>query len=118
MAQKIGDLLQHHSSDATLHNICCRHDPQLESGSVVVNVCAGCDRRFSTLYAGITTISLWQVIDGLDSFAFPDYQGYTMSLHDPCPVRDKPQVHQAVRSILQKMNIVTKVYRQPLTKRC
>ena len=28
-----------------------------------------------------------------------------MSIHDPCPVREKPQVHQAVRGLLKKMNI-------------
>jgi Fe-S oxidoreductase len=28
-----------------------------------------------------------------------------MSVHDPCPVREKPQVHQAVRNLLEKMNI-------------
>ena len=28
-----------------------------------------------------------------------------MSVHDPCPVRKKPQVHQAVRNLLEKMNI-------------
>ena len=28
-----------------------------------------------------------------------------MSLHDPCPVREQPQVHQAVRNLLDKMNI-------------
>lgn len=28
-----------------------------------------------------------------------------MSLHDPCPVRNRPQVHAAVRSLLARMNI-------------
>jgi len=28
-----------------------------------------------------------------------------MSVHDPCPVREKPQVHQAIRNLLCKMNI-------------
>jgi len=28
-----------------------------------------------------------------------------MSVHDPCPAREKPQVHQAVRNLLEKMNI-------------
>jgi Fe-S oxidoreductase len=48
---------------------------------------------------------LWEIIDGLDSFAYPDYKGLKMSVHDPCPVRKKPQVHQAVRNLLEKMNI-------------
>lgn len=88
-----------------MHRTCCRHDPQLAGGSRIINVCAGCDRRFSSLYEGISTISLWEVIDGISDFTFPDYQGKQMSVHDACPVREKPQVHQAVRSLLSKMNI-------------
>lgn len=91
--------------DTILHKICCRHDPQLDTGSVVINVCAGCDKRFRSLYEGISTISLWEILDSLDSFSYPNYQGLKMSLHDPCPIREKPQVHYAVRSLLKKMNI-------------
>ena len=28
-----------------------------------------------------------------------------MSVHDACSIREKPQVHQAVRNLLKKMNI-------------
>lgn len=91
--------------EVTLHKICCRHDPQLEVGSLIINVCAGCDRRFRSLYEGISTISLWEVFDGLDSFQYPDYKDLKLSVHDACPVREKPQVHKAVRNLLKKMNI-------------
>ncbi|MBK5246137.1 MAG: (Fe-S)-binding protein [Peptostreptococcaceae bacterium] len=91
--------------EVELHKICCRHEPMIEEGSLIINVCAGCDRRFRSLYQGITTISLWEVIDELDSFEFPDYKGLQMSVHDACPVREKAQVHQAVRGLLGKMNI-------------
>lgn len=97
--------LQENFPAVNLHKICCRHDPQLPSGSVIINVCAGCDRRFSSLYEGVSTLSLWEVIDQLDNFPFPDYHGIKMSVHDACPVRDKPAVHTAVRNLLQKMNI-------------
>lgn len=102
---KILAFLREYVGDVELHQICCRHDPRLEAGSRIINVCAGCDRRFRSLYEGITTISLWEVLDSLNTFAFPDYQGIRMSVHDACPVREKPQVHQAVRSLLKKMNI-------------
>lgn len=88
-----------------LHKICCRHDPRLPHGSTIINVCAGCDRRFRSLYEGIDTISLWEIIDGLGNFLLPDYKGLQMSVHDACPVRDKPVVHKAVRNLLEKMNI-------------
>ena len=74
-------------------------------GSVIVNVCAGCDRRFRTLYNGISTISLWEALVALDNFPFPDYHGMEVSVHDPCPVRNAPAVHRAVRELLKRMNI-------------
>ena len=41
--------LQSNYPQIQMHNICCRHDPGLPNGSIIVNVCAGCDRRFRTL---------------------------------------------------------------------
>ncbi len=104
-AQQIIQYLNENFPDVKLHETCCRHDPNLPYGSTIINVCAGCDRRFGTLYEGIQTVSLWEVLDGLDSFHFPDYNGIEMSVHDACPVRNKPAVHKAVRSLLKKMNI-------------
>ncbi|QDR79493.1 hypothetical protein [Sporomusa termitida] len=96
---KIVKFLNENYGVTALHKICCRHEPQLEAGSLIINVCAGCDRRFRSLYDGISTISLWEVLDGLDAFQYPDYQGLKVSVHDACPVREKPQVHQAVRNL-------------------
>jgi Fe-S oxidoreductase len=105
MEHKILDFLNQHYQETTMHNICCRHDPQLPEGSLIINVCAGCDKRFSTLYKGVTTISIYEILDKLDTFPYPNHNGLTMSLHDPCPIRQKPQVHQSVRNLLKKMNI-------------
>jgi len=105
MENKVIGFLNQNYKETAMHKICCRHEPQLEKGSLIINVCAGCDRRFGNLYEGISTISLWEIIDSLDSFAYPDYKGLKMSVHDPCPVRKKPQVHQAVRNLLEKMNV-------------
>ena len=105
MENKLLGFLNQNYTTTAIHNICCKHAPKVEQGAVIINVCAGCDRRFRSLYEGVSTISLWEVLDSLDSFVYPNYQGYTMSLHDPCPIREKPQVHRAVRSLLKKMNI-------------
>ncbi|MFT5702394.1 MAG: hypothetical protein ACI8ZB_005314 [Desulforhopalus sp.] len=104
LENKIIRFLNQNYRETHMHKICCQHDPQLEKGSIIINVCAGCDRRFSSLYEEISTISLWEIIDSLDSFPYPDYRGLQLSIHDPCPVRTKPQVHQAVRNLLGKMN--------------
>ena len=105
MENKILSFLNRNYNETTMHKTCCRHDPQLEKGSLIINVCAGCDKRLGSLYEGISTISLWEIIDTLDSFPFPDYKGLKMSVHDACPVRENPGVHQAVRNCLKKMNI-------------
>lgn len=102
---KILKFLNENYGEVALHKICCKHNPQLEADSLIINVCAGCDKRFRTLYEGISTISLWEVLDGLDTFKYPDYKGLKLSVHDACPVREKPQVHKAVRNLLKKMNI-------------
>ena len=75
--------LQSNYPQIQMHNICCRHNPGLPNGPIIVNVCAGCDRRFRTLYEGISTISLWELIDNLNDFPFPDYHGMEVSIHDP-----------------------------------
>lgn len=106
--ENVSDLfryLQQNVPQIQMHDVCCRHDPRLPDGSVIVNVCAGCDRRFRTLYSGISTISLWEALVALDNFPFPDYHGMEVSVHDPCPVRNAPAVHRAVRELLKRMNI-------------
>ena len=105
MVNKILGLIKKHYGNVSSHNICCHFIPQVQMGSLMINVCAGCDRRFRSLYEGITTISIWELIDGFDKFIYPDYQGLKMSVHDACPVRERPQVHKAVRNLLNKMNI-------------
>lgn len=105
MENNILKILNKYYGEVELHKLCCHHDPCLEPGSLIINVCAGCDRRFRSLYEGISTISIWEIIDQIENFKFPDYSGLKISVHDPCPIREKPQVHQAVRNLLKKMNI-------------
>jgi Fe-S oxidoreductase len=105
MERWIMDLLSEQYRDIKLHKICCHNDPKLPNGGKIINACAGCDRRFRSLYPGVSTISIWELIDCLTDFSFPDYNGAIMTIQDPCPIRDRPEVHQSVRSILRKMNI-------------
>lgn len=104
LAEKI---LRYLSAESKLgvHHTCCRHEPGLEDGTLVINTCAGCDRRYRELYENITTVSLWEVLAGSRDFPFPDYKGREMSILDACPTRDQVRVHKAVRTLLEKMNI-------------
>lgn len=102
-------LLEH--LDATLggmpeHLTCCHHDPRLPAGTRIINVCPGCDRRYRELYPGITTVSLWEVLADDATFPFPDYGGAEMAVLDACPTRTETRVHDAVRALLARMNIV------------
>jgi Fe-S oxidoreductase len=105
LAEKVLDFLNKESKIIPEHLICCRHEPGLERGTQVINTCAGCDRRFRELYEGITTISLWEVLAESKNFIFPDYKGFEMTIHDACPTRTENRVHNAIRKLLQKMNI-------------
>lgn len=105
LADRTLALLNERLGSVLSHEICCHHDPALPAGSRIINVCPGCDRRFRSLYEGVSTISLWEALDGLDGLTLPDYRGLRLSLHDACPVRERPSVHSAVRSLLKKMNI-------------
>ena len=50
--------------------------------SVIINNCAGCDRRFRSLYEGIQTISIWEVLDNIPALPLPTYDGLQLSVHD------------------------------------
>jgi len=107
LAEKIEAFLNKNTdSHIMTHSICCHHDPKLEKGTQIINTCAGCDRRFRKLYEWISTVSLWEVLAESEKFPFPDYGGVEMAIHDACPIRTEERVHRAIRTLLQKMNIV------------
>ena len=84
---------------------CCQHDPKLPENSKVINVCPGCDKRFGKDFKGVSTISLWEIINENSFLDFPDYKGKSMSIIDACPTREEDRVHNSIRDLLLKMNI-------------
>lgn len=105
LAQKVLAFLNKDSGNIPEHLICCRHEPNLENGTQVINTCAGCDRRYRQIYNGISTISLWEILAESKIFPFPNYNGMEMSIHDACPTRTEERVHSAIRKLLERMNI-------------
>ncbi|MFZ2957417.1 MAG: (Fe-S)-binding protein [Candidatus Ozemobacteraceae bacterium] len=105
LAKKVFAFLKTQFSDLKEHTICCKHEPKLEQGTQIINICPGCDRRFRELYNGIHTISLWEIMAENRNFQFPDYQKKEMTILDACPTRNQPRVHDAIRTIINKMNI-------------
>jgi len=104
-SKKTLDILNENFGDVKLHEVCCQHEPKLPNGSTIINNCAGCDRRFRSLYDGVNTISIWEIVDSIEDLKLPKYDNLTVSVHDSCSYRQKPQVHKAVRNLLSKMNI-------------
>ena len=105
LADKIRHILARTHPGLSTHTTCCHHEPQQPEGTRIINVCAGCDRRYRELYPGISTLSLWELLAESADFPFPDYEQQRMSIVDACPTRDQERVHKAVRTLLKRMNI-------------
>ena len=105
LATLIHALLTEQAGVMDILNTCCKHDPGCTVPTEIINVCPGCDKRFAASYANTSTISLWEFLAANDTYSFPDYNGQEMTIMDACPTREKPAIHEAIRSILQKMNI-------------
>ncbi len=104
-AARLHRLLQANLGEIEAWSRCCRKDPGFGEPVEVINICPGCDKRFRNDYPNSSTLSLWEVLAGADSFPFPDYGGRMMSIIDACPTRDRTGVHDAVRALLRKMNV-------------
>jgi hypothetical protein len=84
---------------------CCRHTPRIPSGTTLINICPGCDRRYRENYKDPSTVSLWELLAESGSFPFPDNQSQEMTIIDACPARDQDRVHEAVRALAERMKI-------------
>ena len=106
---ELGDKLYKILNDNLLNigelQTCCKHDPCFSSETQVINICPGCDKRFRNDYKNSSTISLWEVLVETDFFPFPDYKGKQMTIIDACPTRDQDRIHNAIRTLADKMNI-------------
>ncbi len=105
LAKKILEFLNSEMGQIQNHLICCKHDPTLEKDTQIINTCSGCDKRYRTLYEGISTVSLWEILAESKTFPFPNYEGIEMSIQDACPTRWEERVHIAIRELLVRMNI-------------
>lgn len=105
LAEKLHAILSEQIEPMERLDICCRNQPVLKDGTEVINICPGCDRRYRENYTNASTISLWEVLAETDFFPFPDYQGQKMTITDACPTRNQERVHNAIRTLLRKMNI-------------
>jgi Fe-S oxidoreductase len=87
------------------HLTCCFHDPKLEYGTRVITVCSACDKSYRELYEGITSVLFWEVLANSETFNFPDYKGVEMAIQDTCYSRTEVRFLNAIRKLLERMNI-------------
>lgn len=82
---------------------CCLYDKrEVSEDDTAFYFCQHCRE---TLENKITTVSIWEYFDSLNDFEYPDYKNEKMVLQDCYRDREHPEVHKAVRSIMNKMNI-------------
>ena len=105
LAENVHNILKTIYGNIEMHLDCCRHEPKFKQKTNIINICPGCDKRYKKDYEQTTTKSLWEIIAEIDNFPFPDYKGKTMTILDACPTRSDDKIHNAIRYLLNKMNI-------------
>ena len=74
-------------------------------GDAVYSLCHNCNNIIEERHPGVQTCSLWELIDNDEKFCFPDYSGLKVTIQDCWRSRERATEHEAVRSLLKKMNI-------------
>jgi Fe-S oxidoreductase len=105
LVEKIYTFLKSQYGKMDILTTCCRHIPDIEKDTHVINICPGCDRRYRENYINSSTISLWELLAENNSFEFPNYNLQKMTIIDACPTRDQDRIHNAVRILTMKMGI-------------
>ena len=75
------------------------------AGDIMVYVCHNCAAIFEETLPGVKRISLWELILSDGEFLFPDYAHEKMTLQDCWRSYDNAPEQEAVRRLLQKMNV-------------
>jgi len=81
------------------------NDWLLEQGvREVLVACPNCQVMFSKLGRGLTVRTVWEAL--ADSGLQPEPVSTTVTVHDPCVIRNAQSVQQAVRTLLQRQGVI------------
>lgn len=69
----------------------------------VLVACPNCFRMFNDYGEGLKTRTIYEQL--ADSFAHRQQLAGTVTVHDPCSVRDQKQIHTAVRSLITGLGL-------------
>ena len=86
---------------------CCRPGHKALSGwnDTVITVCETCSIIIGENRPAAKVISLYEFVDNLPDFPFPDYKGERITLQDCYRAKAKEAEKAAVRSVLRKMHV-------------
>ena len=86
---------------------CCRPGHKALSGwnDIAITICETCSIIIGENRPAAKVISLYEFIDSLPDFPFPDYKGERITLQDCYRAKAKETEKAAVRSVLRKMNV-------------
>lgn len=81
---------------------CCRVDKrEISPADIALYICQACRE---TLEDQVKTQSMWEYLDALKDFNFPNLNGQKFYVQDCWRDRNHPEIHEAVRSLLKKMH--------------
>ena len=85
---------------------CCRNDhKKLSPEDTAVIVCNSCFAFCEESSSAGEIISVWEIIDSDSKFPFPNYNEEKITVQDCWRATGRNKIHDAVRSLLKKMNI-------------
>jgi len=84
---------------------CCRQaQERLQKGDTVITICLSCAAITEEVSPQVREVSLWEYLLQSD-FPWPDHQGEEMMIQDCWRARKRPELQQAVRECMKRMNI-------------
>lgn len=131
MVMKIYDYLKEKLPDISIMQSCCakpvhalgdmksfedyygkvQDSFDMNSVDEVITACPNCFNMITKYSKEQKVISLWEIMaeNGLpeDSINRAEYIDHTFTLHDPCPTRKNPEIHDYVRKIISDMGLNT-----------
>lgn len=85
---------------------CCRTDKrEYPQGSRALYFCQACRETLERRFPQLVPENLFVWLDRQEGFGLPDYSGLTVSVQDCWRDREHPEIHAAVRSLLEKMGV-------------
>lgn len=85
---------------------CCRTDiKEYPAGSRALYFCQACRETLEARLPQLEPENLFVWLDREEAFPLPSYAGLTVSVQDCWRDREHPEIHQAVRSLLDKMGV-------------